>query len=388
MRFYDTCIKAFVMGNLGDDLFIYTLCKRYPNRRFILCGPQKYKAVFSNLLNLKYICMDSFGVKWVFRIMKLPAWIYNLINQKLGRENRKPMNGCFEWFSIHSEKNILISGSIFMQLSDERMQNHPYYLGEMEYYNRHPYIIGCNFGPYMNEEYRAFYENCFYQASQVTFRDKYSDELFPADCTNWAPDILFTFDKSYLKKPNLENYVAISVINLNKDGETDERKAVYYERSMIELIEYLQKKGKNVVLLGFCKDQGDESVIQRIMQQLSSKQGVTAYCYPETSAEEIVGYLAYAESVVASRFHAMVLGWVYGKITVPIVYSEKMTNTIQCVNPDITVITTEEIKGEYKNLKEVYQECLDKRTTLDIERIREKAQKHFEKLDVVYGHNK
>lgn len=388
MRFYDTCIRAFVMGNLGDDLFIYTLCKRYPNQRFILCGEHKYKAVFANLTNLKYISTDATLTKWIFRIKKLPAWFYNYLNKKLEREKYKALYGCFEWFSKYSKRNILISGSIFMQLHEGRTFQNPYYLGEIEYYKRHPYIIGCNFGPYINEEYREFYEKRFYQASQVTFRDQYSDELFPEDCTSWAPDILFTFDKTYMKKPEVTNYVTISVINLNKDGEQDDAKAACYEKAISELVCYLQGIGKKVVLLGFCKDQGDDEAIARIVKQLPCKRDVISYCYPQVSADEIVGFLANAEVVVASRFHAMVLGWVFEKITVPVVYSEKMTNTIKCVNPDISVITTEEIKNNSRNLIEVYQECLEKKVNFDIEEIREKAQRHFEKLDIVYGQNK
>lgn len=385
MKLYDTCIKAFVMGNLGDDLFIYTLCKRYQNNRFILCGEHKYKEVFANLTNLTYISTDSILIKWIFRIKKLPAWFYNFVNKRLRRENCKALRGCYEWFSKYSERNILISGSIFMQLHEDRFFQNPYYLGEIEYYRRHPYIIGCNFGPYINDEYREFYEKCFYQASQVTFRDRYSDGLFPKDCTSWAPDILFTFDKSYIKKPKVENYVAISVINLNKDGEKDDEKAASYEKAIAELVCYLQEIGKKVVLLGFCKAQGDDEVIDGIVNRLPSKNGVSSYCYPQVCADEIVGFLACAETVVASRFHAMVLGWVFEKITVPIVYSEKMTNTILCVNPDISVITTEEIKNNSKNLTEIYQECLDKKIDIDVVELREKAQRHFEMLDVIYG---
>lgn len=388
MRFYDTCIRAFVMGNLGDDLFIYTLCRRYPEQSFILCGKHKYKEVFADLKNLTYISTDTILKKWIFRIKKLPAWLYNFVNKKLGRERLKPLSGCFEWFSKYSKRNILISGSIFMQLQEGRMLQNPYYLGEMEYYRRQPYIIGCNFGPYINEEYREFYEKCFYQASQVTFRDEYSYELFPKACTSWAPDILFTFDKTYAKKPEIEGYVAISVMNLNKDGEQEEEKAESYEKAIAELISYLQGMEKGVVLLGFCKDQGDDEAIARIVKQLPCKSGVTSYCYPQAAADEMVGFLAYAENVVASRFHAMVLGWVFEKITVPVVYSEKMMNTIRSVNPDSAVITTEDIRNRSKKLVKVYRECQVRKQKPDMKVLRVKAQKHFEKLDVVYGMNR
>lgn len=60
MKIYDNCIRAFVKGNLGDDLFIYTLCKRYPNQKFVICGEEKYKCLFNSISNLKYIAEDSF----------------------------------------------------------------------------------------------------------------------------------------------------------------------------------------------------------------------------------------------------------------------------------------------------------------------------------------
>lgn len=384
MKAYDACIRAFVMGNLGDDLFIHTLCNRYPNRKFVLCGEKKYKSLFQSVHNLEYISTDSFWVKWIFRLNKLPAWIGNKLSEKLGSDKYYALPGCFEWLSRHSKENILISGSLFMQIYENKKCSSPFFQSEIGYYNRHPYVIGCNFGPYINEEYREFYERRFYKARQVTFRDRYSDSLFPGDCTNWAPDILFTYDIERKKRPSIEHYVAISVINLNKDGNHDEKKAVNYEEAIVALINYILQQNKKVVLLGLCRDQGDQLVINRIISKLPQTESVYSLCYPETSAEEIVGYLAYADCVVASRFHAMVLAWVYDKVAIPVIYSEKMTNTIQCVNPDIPMITTEEIKEGTKNLVEIYQESLQLGLKPDIEAIRKQAQKHFEKLDRIF----
>ena len=45
-------IIAYVNGNLGDDLFVKILCERYPNQKFLLCGPKKYKDYFEYLDNL------------------------------------------------------------------------------------------------------------------------------------------------------------------------------------------------------------------------------------------------------------------------------------------------------------------------------------------------
>lgn len=384
MKAYDACIRAFVMGNLGDDLFIHTLCNRYLNRKFVLCGEKKYKSLFQSVHNLKYISTDSFWVKWIFRLNKLPAWIGNKLSEKLGSDKYYALPGCFEWLSRHSKENILISGSIFMQLYETKKYNSPFFKGEIAYYSRHPYVIGCNFGPYINEEYREFYEKQFYNARQVTFRDQYSDSLFPEDCTNWSPDILFTYDTERKKRPSIEHYIAISVINLNKDGNHDEKKAANYEEAIAALIRYILQQDKKVVLLGLCRDQGDQLVIDRIISKLPQTESVYSFCYPETSAEEIVGYLAYADCVVASRFHAMVLAWVYDKVAIPVIYSEKMTNTIQCVNPDIPMITTEEIKEGTKNLVEIYQESLQLGLKPDIEAIRKQAQKHFEKLNRIF----
>lgn len=384
MKLYDACIKAFIMGNLGDDLFVHTLCNRYPNKKFVLCGEKKYKSLFQAFDNLKYVCTDNIWIKWLFRLHKFPAWAGNKVLKLIGSDRRLAIPGCFEWFASHSKENILISGSIFMQIYSNKKCNSPFYCGEIAYYNKHPYVIGCNFGPYLEEEYREFYEKRFYHAKQVTFRDQYSDSLFPKDCTNWAPDILFNYDEEKKKRPSIDHYVAISVIHLDKDGNQDEQMMQRYENAIAGLCRHILQQDQKVVLLGLCRDQGDQEVLDRILHILPKTDHIVSCCYPDVPAEEIVGYLAYADCVVASRFHAMVLAWVYSRVAIPVVYSEKMTNTIQSINSGIPIITTEDIKEGKKELTEIYKESLELAQVPDIAHVREQAQRHFEKLDQLF----
>ena len=67
-------IKAYVSGNLGDDLIIKALCNRYPHVRFVVSGKRYYKSSFSECRNLKYLADDSY----LHRIIRI---IYSLIKR-------------------------------------------------------------------------------------------------------------------------------------------------------------------------------------------------------------------------------------------------------------------------------------------------------------------
>lgn len=81
---YDICINAFVKGNLGDDLFIKTICLRYPNTRFVICGEKEYQNCFYDINNLDYKCYNTLFNKYFYRLRKLPSRIINVTLKKLG----------------------------------------------------------------------------------------------------------------------------------------------------------------------------------------------------------------------------------------------------------------------------------------------------------------
>ena len=51
-------LRAYAAANLGDDLFIELICKRYPDDTFFLCGSKKFRKIYKKIPNLKYKCWD------------------------------------------------------------------------------------------------------------------------------------------------------------------------------------------------------------------------------------------------------------------------------------------------------------------------------------------
>ena len=45
-------LLAYTNFNFGDDMFIYTLCKKFPKYQFVLHASKEYKNTFSQLSNL------------------------------------------------------------------------------------------------------------------------------------------------------------------------------------------------------------------------------------------------------------------------------------------------------------------------------------------------
>lgn len=394
MKLYDNCIRAFVKGNLGDDLFIYTLCKRYPDQKFVICGEEKYKYLFNSISNLKYIAEDSFFRKWLFRAVKLPAWTANKICEKF------KLNKCFRYYHSntfvyeHSKNNILVSGSIFMELGEGFVMN-PYYKGEIKYYAKHPYVIGCNFGPYRTKAYKAFYKKCFQNAAQVSFRDEYSYSLFKdLENTSFAPDILFNVDTEAVKTSKEKDYVLISVLNPCKDDTTGENKLVEnYIEKMAEISDKLISAGKKILFMGFCEFQGDGEIIDRIIKKMktikkakkaedinSTTKNVKVVKYPEITTEEALGYIKNSEFVIATRYHAMILAEVFNRPVLPVVYNEKMVHVIEDITPSMEYISINECEKWNSDL--IAENILNgSNIAYNIDETVKKAGKHFEKLD-------
>lgn len=385
MILFNTCIKAYVNGNLGDDLFIHVLCRRYPATNFVMCGEKRFRKNFLSIKNLKYFSVDTVCMKWIFRFINLVPWIFNYCRKILNKKEKYPMYRCFEFLSRHSSHNILISGSLFIEVDNEVFEVTPFYKNEIIYYQLHPYVIGCNFGPFHNERYRSFYEMCFKDAKYICFRDKYSCALFPGMGIEYAPDILFTYDTRIYKKPVIQNYVLISVINLHKDGFSDIEAEKAYENALIVLVQRLRERGEKVVILGFCKKQRDNEIIGSIVKHFPDEKGLLTYNYPDITYQEAVGFIAEAKFVVASRYHAMILGWLYGKRILPIVYNQKMQHVIDDLISGIPYTTVEELKKSSAGfLYERYEEATQQKHIPDGNEAAEKAQKHFEKLDRLF----
>ena len=324
------CIKAFLNGNLGDDLFIYTLCTRYPSSKFIICGPGKYKKSFVKIGNLQYI---STNPKIIMIFIKPINIIIGKLKKIFGLDDYNietlSINRLFfNYLSRRSKYNVLISGSYFIEKKDALRTNKKKFKEDSKYYSLKPYIMGCNFGPFYTRDYLEHYQKMFSYATQVSLRDKASCSLFHS-VTNirYGADILFGLQME--RKTREEKYAFISVLRPYKDKNViniKEKEKVYIE-FIIALIKQLITKYEKVICAGFCNDQGDGYIVDVICKNVQNEK-VVAMKYPEYSMDKMVQSLAGASCVFASRYHAMILAIKYSIPVYAFAYSSKMVNVI------------------------------------------------------------
>lgn len=351
-------IYAYTEFNLGDDLFIKVLCERYPDTKFRICAPRLYKQCFKELPNLKVYPSDSLllrGIGYICRKLK----IHNVAHKYL---------------ADHSDGVVHIGGSIFMEADHWaehfknaeviRNQNKPYYL------------LGSNFGPFTNQEYYDEHKRIFKDYTDICFREQYSYDLFKdLDNVRLAPDIIFQLDPPDI--PNEpENYIVLSVIKPSAKG-LNGFDNLYYEK-MKELAIYFIEKGYAVHFMSFCEHEGDQLAIEEIQRLIgpSYKDAIQVHLY-KTNMEEVLSVLANASSIVASRFHAMILGWVFNKPVFPVAYSKKMVNVMEDVG--FTGLYADFNTLEQVQPAQIFESMIT--CSMDVTLQAKQAERHFEHLD-------
>ncbi|KGE19755.1 polysaccharide pyruvyl transferase family protein [Paenibacillus wynnii] len=350
-------IYAYTEFNLGDDLFIKVLCERYPDTPFAILAPGKYKLSFKDLKNLRVYASDSIwirGINFLFKKIKQPDFMQRFLVK-------------------HSDGIVHIGGSIFMQ--GEYWKEYFHKAESIRNPSKPYFLLGANFGPFTDNEYYQTHKELFAQYTDICFREKYSYQLFE-DLRNvrLAPDIIFQLTPP--KEQAKENYVAISVIKPSSKG-LGSYDLLYYEK-MKDVAMYCIQQGFEVHFLSFCEHEGDHEAIEHIVNRLPQEfVGRTRTHLFTTNMEEILSVLAGSSFVVASRFHAMILGWVYEKPVFPIAYSNKMVNVMQ--DAGFTGLYT-----DFKGLEDLQPEQVFNSfhtNGIDVSKQVIEAERHFEKLD-------
>ena len=352
-------VSAYTFYNVGDDLFIQILCNRYKNVDFYIFAPKDYKIIFKNQKNLHIISSDCFIFKFMDKILKI-------IN---------PKNSLFLQISRFMNAIIIIGGSLFIESSNWENR---FELSNKDFFQKKDkFIVGVNFGPYKTEKFYNSFKVAFYNYKDICFRENKSYELFKdLPMARKANDIIFSISskKLYVK----ENAITISVINL-KSRELLSEFYNEYINKIKNTISYFINKEISVNLISFCEVEGDYESIMDICGLLSDKEkrkcNIINYKY---NLSEVIETLQKSKLVIASRFHAMILGWKYKSVVVPLIYSDKMLNVIKESNFLGYYKKIENI-NEY-DVQRVYDEYL-KNNIFDITLMEKAAQDQFIELD-------
>ena len=344
-------IFAYCRCNLGDDLFIRTLLKRYPGQKFYLRSSPKYTKNLKQEPNLKVSGKLSYN--------------FSLLTGKL---NKKLQIFLQSKKTAGFDAAVRIGGSVFIEKGSTDYN----YFPEK---NNNFFIIGANFGPYKTKAFFDAKKEKIKASADCCFRDNYSYTLFSdLPQVRYAPDVLFGYP--YLPQRKNGDCIGISVIDFNNHNNL-KAYASEYENGISKICDFWIKKQKKVKLLCFCRDEGDKSAAERIKLSSHTQDKIEIIVY-SGDTESFLSEINNCEIVYATRFHAMILGWAMYKKVVPIIYSEKQTNVINDIGFEGSVWNILHSDKFNDNILSPKNNCLDEKL---IEKLKSKSQEQFSGLD-------
>ncbi len=337
-------LNAYLQRNLGDDLFVHILTKRYPQHSFLSATTDPtYRNQFKNLRVFDW---------------KLPVRL-------IRKFSLKPI------LASRCDLVLTLGGSVFIENPGDNRKRFSF--GKKDHY-----ILGVNFGPYTTEAYFNKIKALFSEAKDVCFRENHSYKLFQSlPQVRIGADIVFSLPVSDLPIRE-EKRVVISVISCkNKMSPKYESQ---YLQTVVNMIRHFRELAYEVTLMSFCRYEGDESAIDQLMSMLDDRTGISRYDY-SGNIREALEILASCSVVVGGRFHANVLGLLMNKAVIPMIYSDKAKNILTDLGFKGLTADIRQLDGF--DVSMLNEEAL--RYRLDITEFVASAVRHFEKLDERLG---
>ena len=281
---------------------------------------------------------------------------------------------------------IYIGGSIFSETERNiKRQKNLTELAQNCKKNKIPFFyISSNFGPYKTEEYFEICKETYKNITSITFRDKYSYNLFKKiKSVNYAPDLIFGFKAP--RNKTIKNSIGISVIHLNfksRNIELKEADEVYSKQLAKKIVDFIDNN-KEVYLFSFCKYEGDEVGIKKVAEQLpdnyKEKIHIVKYTGKEGNLYDFIKKYSMMEMFICTRFHSLILSMLFNQKLIVLSYNQKINNILK------------DIKNEYKVIEINKKLKLDKISDNDFKKINEEilseyiapVQKHLEELDEI-----
>jgi len=320
-------VYAFIDLNVGDDLFVHKLVSSYPDVRFVLIARKPYKQMLSQYRNVTVYEEDAFPLNVCKKL-------------RIGERIR--------WRISHEcDYAVYIGGSIFIEYSDWKDQ-HIWYRELFD--NDRLYIIGCNWGPYQTKQFKDNMMEVFSGMKDICFRDQYSYNTFSClPNVRYAPDIMFGMDWSAYAGKKEKQQVLISVVDCRSRSVGLGEYVQDYGRFIGGLTERFADLGYHVVLCSFRERNGDlaaaEEIRESLPPQVQESASIVNYC--GTNLDQILELVAESEYIVATRFHAMVLGLAAKKKVLPVIYNQKLR----------TVLEDLSFQGACCDIKQLPEDC-------------------------------
>lgn len=301
--------------NLGDDLFFKIIIERYKTTRFILHAPVVYRSIFKNYENCEVVSNSDLTIKHlgnISKILHLPAslllYLYLFVKYKI-------------------DVILIAGGSLFI----EGNSNMPKFIRNIKkislFFPRIKIcIIGSNFGPSTTESWKLSVNNALKNVDDVCFRDIQSYKEFSnLKNVRWANDIVM--HQNIKCSPIREKVLCVNIRSV-ENWPTLKPKKTFYLQKTKQIIEGYYTQGYAIKLISFCKKYGDNIITDELYEMLEYKERVECLYY-EGNLNECVEVISTADTILATRFHAIILGLIYGLKIIPISYSIKTENMLK-----------------------------------------------------------
>lgn len=311
---------ACIEKNIGDDLFVKTLCERYPNTVFEITSSANY-GMLADIPNLRFSLLLKY---WMFISAAEPKARYKVF-----------MKNCLEpilRFCIGKRKTaVWIVGNAFKNyhyrgLSQSEGTRKRVKLAESFY------LLSTNFGPYYDERWLRDCKTIFAEMTDLCFRDKSSYELFrQIPSARYAPDAILSLGKIRRIEPDEceKETIIISVIDCSTSSRDSwlKKLAEVYETKMAEIANKYLNKGTQIILLDSNTKQ-DFPAAKRIFDRCIKKDDVRIVDYDGDIAPVFDIYRK-ASGIIATRLHTIILAWLHDLPVFPIVYDIKVENVLK-----------------------------------------------------------
>lgn len=313
-------ILAYTNLNFGDDMFIYTLCKKFPNNKFVLYANKEYRKKFADIVNLEIKKKSFFNKKFNSLLNHFPTLYKYNINTMPYSAVVYVIGGLFDeddlWKRQVANNGLLkMKNLIWQNCFDSKT---PFYL------------LGCNLTRVLTQKYIDELAYLFKDLRDICFRDLYSyNKMSFLDNVRHAPDIVFNYDCKVTSKLDM---VVISVwgpltrTNLFPQWKWAEKLWGYYKKFIIDITNEFGKLGKRVVFLALCENEGDLDACNIIKKEGNLNVDIITY---QGNLDEIIKIFEDAYFVVGTRFHSIVMAINSNCAFYPIVYENK---TLQLLN--------------------------------------------------------
>lgn len=359
-RFY---MYVYAELNVGDDIFAHILFTRYPDVVFCMPYSDSYRALFEKYPNV------------------LPV-LYGENIWAAGYENEIDYD--------QYQGYIVIGGSVFpdflvyKSFMDTRIASTFIEQGKKVFW------MGCNADRnYQNPAWNIDTYNAFFAKYpgkvDICLRDQYSYEMFKASsCARKEPDIVFGLVNQFFPEKNFPERtgLGISLIetrtreNLKKHHDT-------YMNGLVSLIDEATVRGIPVTIFPFCKNEGDNEAAAELMSLLTGSQKDNVRChYYKGDLRELLTDFASMKYIVATRFHAVILGLKFRQQLFPVIYGDKTQSLLSDFGGYEDDAVYDLRKDDHWDTENVWKSFeIDRSNGEKLLRWEEAAGRHFLKLD-------